>query len=110
MANKLRYRDPAPLKAAIPDVLTAAESFMEEHRDAWDRPLRESIALHKERLGEWEQPTLAGEHTKKRLTDLADDLLTTGQRPMLRVLAVLLPDPDAPPAAPASPSAAPAAL
>ncbi|WP_405678125.1 DEAD/DEAH box helicase [Streptomyces sp. NBC_00048] len=110
MANKLRYRDPAPLKAAIPDVLTAAECFMEEHRDAWDLPLRESIALHKERLGEWEQPTLAGEHTKKRLTDLADDLLTTGQRPMLRVLAVLLPDPDAPPAAPASPSAAPAAL
>ncbi|WP_327332215.1 DEAD/DEAH box helicase [Streptomyces anulatus] len=107
MANKLRYRDPAPLSAAIPDVLTAAESFMEEHRDAWDLPLRESIAQHKERLGEWEQPTLSGEHTRKRLVDLADDLLTTGQRPMLRVLAVLLPDPDAPAA---SLSAAPAAL
>ncbi|KPH98275.1 SNF2-related protein [Actinobacteria bacterium OV450] len=107
MANKLRYRDPEPLKAAIPDVLAAAESFMEEHRDAWDLPLRESIRQYKERLGDWEQPTLSGEHTKKRLADLADDLLTTGQRPMLRVLAVLLPDPDAPPA---SVSAAPAAL
>ncbi|WP_406401458.1 DEAD/DEAH box helicase [Streptomyces uncialis] len=110
MANKLRYRDPAPLKAAIPEVLAAAESFMERHRDAWDMPLRESIAQYKRRLGEWEQPTLSGGHTKKRLTELADDLLTTGQSPMLRVLAVLLPDPDAPPAAPASLSAAPAAL
>ncbi|GHD60549.1 DEAD/DEAH box helicase [Streptomyces goshikiensis] len=110
MANKLRYRDPGPLKAAIPEVLTAAESFMEEHRDAWDLPLRESIRQYKERLGHWEQPTLSGEHTKKRLADLADDLLTTGQGPMLRVLAVLLPDPDAPPAAPASLPAAPAAL
>ncbi|MFE1873718.1 DEAD/DEAH box helicase [Streptomyces sp. NPDC059496] len=109
MANKLRYRDPEPLKAAIPDVLAAAESFMEEHRDAWDLPLRESIRQYKERLGEWEQPTLSGEHTKKRLGDLADDLLTTGQRPMLRVLAVLLPDPDAPPTS-VSASAAPAAL
>ncbi|MFG3349321.1 SNF2-related protein [Streptomyces sp. NPDC048018] len=110
MANKLRHRDPAPLAAAIPAVLEAAEAFMERHRDAWDRPLRESIERHKLRLGDWEQPTLAGQHTKRRLTDLADDLLTTGQRPMLRVLAVLLPDPDAPAAAPASPSATPAAL
>ncbi|MFI0827047.1 SNF2-related protein [Streptomyces roseolus] len=110
MANKLRHRDPAPLAVAIPAVLEAAEAFMERHRDAWDRPLRESIERHKLRLGDWEQPTLAGEHTKRRLTDLADDLLTTGQRPMLRVLAVLLPDPDAPPAASSSPSATPAAL
>ncbi|WP_246095164.1 DEAD/DEAH box helicase [Streptomyces roseicoloratus] len=110
MANKLRHRDPAPPAAAIPAVLEAAEAFMERHRDAWDRPLRESIERHKLRLGDWEQPTLAGEHTKRRLTDLADDLLTTGQRPMLRVLAVLLPDPDAPPAASSAPSAAPAAL
>ncbi|MFF2729059.1 helicase-related protein [Streptomyces sp. NPDC058008] len=109
MANKLRYRDPASLVDAIPDVLEAAEAFMEQHRDAWDRPLRESIERHKLRLGDWEQPTLAGERTKQRLTDLADDLLTTGQSPMLRVLAVLLPDPDAPPAASASLSAAPAA-
>ncbi|MEW2552368.1 DEAD/DEAH box helicase [Streptomyces zhihengii] len=109
MANKLRYRDPAPLVDGIPDVLEAAESFMERHRDAWDQPLRETIERHKLRLGDWEQPTLAGERTKRRLTDLADDLLTTGQSPMLRVLAVLLPDPDAPPAASASLSAAPAA-
>ncbi|MFC8533333.1 DEAD/DEAH box helicase [Streptomyces sp. NPDC057249] len=110
MANKLRHRDPAPLAAAIPAVLEAAEAFMERHRDAWDRPLRESIERHKLRLGDWEQPTLAGEHTKRRLTDLADDLLTTGQRPMLRVLAVLLPDPDAPPAASAPLPTTPAAL
>ncbi len=110
MANKLRYRDPAPLVKAIPKVLEAAETFMERHRDAWDQPLRETIERHKVRLGDWVQPTLAGERTKQRLTDLADDLLTTGQSPMLRVLAVLLPDPDAPPAASASLSAAPAAL
>ncbi|MFE9741422.1 SNF2-related protein [Streptomyces sp. NPDC006477] len=110
MANKLRHRDPAPLAAAIPAVLEAAEGFMEQRRDAWDRPLRETIERHKLRLGDWEQPTLAGEHTKRRLTDLADDLLTTGQRPMLRVLAVLLPDLDAPPASSSSPSATPAAL
>ncbi|MET9105619.1 DEAD/DEAH box helicase [Streptomyces zhihengii] len=109
MANKLRYRDPAPLVDGIPDVLEAAEAFMERYRDAWDQPLRETIERHKLRLGDWEQPTLAGERTKQRLTDLADDLLTTGQSPMLRVLAVLLPDPDAPPAASASLSAATAA-
>ncbi|MFK0256004.1 SNF2-related protein [Streptomyces sp. NPDC090445] len=112
MANTLRRRDPAPLAAGIPGALESAEAFMEKHRDAWDRPLRDSIEKHKLRLGEWEQPTLAGETAKRRLTDLADDLLTTGQRPMLRVLAVLVPDPDAdgPAPAAASLSAAPAAL
>ncbi|MCW2900861.1 MAG: putative helicase family protein [Streptosporangiaceae bacterium] len=106
MANKLRYRNPAPLQQAIPEVLATAEKFLDERRDAWDEPLREPIEQYKLRLGAWQQPTLAGERTKERLADLADSLLTTG-RPLLRVLAVLLPDPDAPPPAPAS---APAAL
>ncbi|MGK5638821.1 DEAD/DEAH box helicase [Streptomyces sp. URMC 126] len=93
MANKLRYRDPAPLREALPDVLDTAEAFLNAHRDAWDEPLREPIEQYKQRLGTWRQPTLAGERTKERLADLADSLLTTG-RPLLRVLAVLLPDAD----------------
>ncbi|MFH8237962.1 SNF2-related protein [Streptomyces sp. NPDC018321] len=93
MANKRRYRDPAPLWEALPDVLDTAEAFLNTHRDAWDEPLREPIEQYKRRLGTWRQPTLAGERTKERLADLADSLLTTG-RPLLRVLAVLVPDPD----------------
>jgi superfamily II DNA or RNA helicase len=93
MANKRRYRDPAPLREALPDVLDTAEAFLNTHRDAWDEPLREPIEQYKRRLGTWRQPTLAGERTKERLADLADSLLTTG-RPLLRILAVLVPDPD----------------
>ncbi|WP_042171232.1 DEAD/DEAH box helicase [Streptomyces sp. NBRC 110035] len=93
MANKRRYRDPTPLREALPHVLDTAEAFLNTHRDAWDEPLREPIEQYKRRLGTWRQPTLAGERTKERLADLADSLLTTG-RPLLRVLAVLVPDPD----------------
>ncbi|MEU9914744.1 DEAD/DEAH box helicase [Streptomyces sp. NPDC051001] len=93
MANKLRFRDPEPLCEALPHVLDTAEAFLNTHRDAWDEPLREPIEQYKRRLGAWRQPTLAGERTKERLADLADSLLTTG-RPLLRVLAVLLPDTD----------------
>ncbi|MDX2873107.1 DEAD/DEAH box helicase [Streptomyces ipomoeae] len=93
MANKLRYRDPVPLRKVLPQVLDTAEAFLNAHRDAWDEPLREPIEQYKRRLGTWRQPTLAGERTKERLADLADSLLTTG-RPLLRVLAVLLPDTD----------------
>ncbi|MDH6625684.1 ERCC4-related helicase [Streptomyces sp. LBL] len=93
MANKLRYRDPKPLRKALPQVLDTAEAFLNAHRDAWDEPLREPIEQYKRRLGTWRQPTLADERTKERLADLADSLLTTG-RPLLRVLAVLLPDTD----------------
>ncbi|MBL1095717.1 DEAD/DEAH box helicase [Streptomyces coffeae] len=93
MANKRHYREPRPLREALPDVLTTAEAFLDERRDAWDEPLREPIAEYKRRLATWHQPTLAGERAKERLADLADSLLTTG-RPLLRILAVLLPDPD----------------
>jgi superfamily II DNA or RNA helicase len=93
MANKRRYCDPVPLRKDLPDVLKTAEAFLNTHRDAWDEPLREPIEQYKRRLGTWRQPTLAGERTKERLADLADSLLTTG-RPLLRVLAVLVPDPD----------------
>ncbi|MFF2407622.1 DEAD/DEAH box helicase [Streptomyces sp. NPDC058092] len=97
MANPMQVHDTTRLGEAVPDVLLAAEAFLEEHREAWDEPLRGPIEQYKLRLGNWEQPTLAeggsslaGEHAKERLASLADSLLTTG-RPMLRVLAVLAP-------------------
>ncbi|OEU96563.1 DEAD/DEAH box helicase [Streptomyces oceani] len=95
MANPATPHDTTALTEAIPAVLDAAEAFLEEHREAWDEPLRGPIEEYKLRLGDWEQPTLSGApaegHTsKKRLASLADSLLTTG-RPMLRVLAVLTP-------------------
>ncbi|MGW3977192.1 helicase-related protein [Streptomyces mirabilis] len=96
MANPQRHDQPASvLEAGIPDALAAAEHFLDRHRDAWDEPLRKPIDEYKARLGDWEQPTLAGERTKKSLASLADSLLTTG-RPLMRVLAVLVPDPEAP--------------
>ncbi|HEX5567730.1 MAG TPA: C-terminal helicase domain-containing protein, partial [Streptomyces sp.] len=94
MANKRGYRDPGPLRAALPRVLETAGAFLDAHRDAWDEPLRRPVEEYKLRLGAWEQPTLDGERTRERLADLADSLLTTG-RPLLRVLAVLVPDTDA---------------
>ncbi|CAM5286664.1 DEAD/DEAH box helicase [Streptomyces coeruleorubidus] len=96
MANPMRHGEPVTaLEAGIPDALAAAERFLDQHRDAWDEPLRKPIDDYKARLGDWEQPTLAGERTKKSLASLADSLLTTG-RPLMRVLAVLVPDPEAP--------------
>ncbi|WP_255951950.1 DEAD/DEAH box helicase [Streptomyces odontomachi] len=96
MANKGHHHDPGPLCEDLSAVLRVAETFLDARRDAWDEPLREPIAEYKRRLATWHQPTLAGdrgERAKKRLADLADSLLTTG-RPLLRVLAVLVPDPD----------------
>nr|WP_229859608.1 DEAD/DEAH box helicase [Streptomyces poonensis] len=88
MANPLHAHDLDTLSAGIPAALEAAEDFLRRHRDEWDRALLDPIQKYKERLGDWEQPTLAGSHTKSQLADLADSLLTTG-RPLLRVLAVL---------------------
>ncbi|MBO8190359.1 DEAD/DEAH box helicase [Streptomyces oryzae] len=98
MANPLSPHNAARLAEPLPDVLKAAEAYLEKHRAEWDEPLREPIERYKARLGAWEQPTLAGERTKRELADLADSLLTTG-RPMLRLLAVLAPDPTAAPSA-----------
>ncbi|MBD0417901.1 DEAD/DEAH box helicase [Streptomyces sp. TRM S81-3] len=95
MANPQRDPDRKTLESGIPDALAAAEGFLDRHRDAWDEPLRGPIEDYKRRLGAWEQPTLTDERTKQSLATLADSLLTTG-RPLLRVLAVLVPDPDAP--------------
>ncbi|MEB8339425.1 DEAD/DEAH box helicase [Streptomyces endophyticus] len=88
MANPLHEHDRDLLTSGIPGALDAAEDFLRRHSAEWDKALLEPIENYKRRLGNWEQPTLAGEHTKAALADLADSLLTTG-RPMLRVLAVL---------------------
>ncbi|MFJ8145198.1 DEAD/DEAH box helicase [Streptomyces sp. NPDC096048] len=88
MANPLHHHDLDALSTGIPGALEAAEDFLRRHRDEWERALLGPIEDYKQRLGDWEQPTLAGEHTKSQLADLADSLLTTG-RPLLRVLAVL---------------------
>ncbi|MCV2463857.1 DEAD/DEAH box helicase [Streptomyces sp. ICN988] len=96
MANPGLAHDTDHLAQAIPGVLDRAEEFLEQHREAWDEPLRAPVEEYKSRLGAWEQPTLtanggsASTTTRDRLTSLADSLLTTG-RPMLRVLAVLAP-------------------
>ncbi|MEU6339403.1 DEAD/DEAH box helicase [Streptomyces sp. NPDC046977] len=95
MANPGLAHDTNLLVEAIPSVLDIAEAFLEQHREAWDEPLRAPIEEYKARLGSWEQPTLtsggaASTSTRDRLTSLADSLLTTG-RPMLRVLTVLAP-------------------
>ncbi|GAB3123813.1 DEAD/DEAH box helicase [Streptomyces calidiresistens] len=60
MANKRAYRDPAPLRAALPRVLETAEAFLNAHGDAWDEPLRRPVEEYKLQLGAWEQPTPAG--------------------------------------------------
>ncbi|BCL23646.1 helicase-related protein [Streptomyces tuirus] len=93
MANKGHYRDSKQLREALPNVLRWAEEFLAERRDAWEAPLREPIAEYKRKLATWHQPTLDEGRDRQRLADLADSLLTTG-RPLLRVLAVLVPDPD----------------
>ncbi|KUO03970.1 DEAD/DEAH box helicase [Streptomyces caeruleatus] len=88
MANPLHRHDLDLLSSGIPSALEAAERFLRRHSSEWDKALAGPIDDYKRRLGDWEQPTLAGERTKSDLADLADSLLTTG-RPMLRVLAVL---------------------
>ncbi|MFF3686194.1 DEAD/DEAH box helicase [Streptomyces sp. NPDC002187] len=100
MANPLHHHDLDALRAGIPAALEEAERFLDRHSQDWDRALLQPIEQYKQRLGNWEQLSLAGGTTKTDLARLADSLLTTG-RPMLRVLAVL-------DAAPSIPSPAPA--
>ncbi|MFE2286244.1 DEAD/DEAH box helicase [Streptomyces sp. NPDC059443] len=88
MANPLQRHDVDRLRSGIPAALEAAEAFLSRHSSEWDKALLAPIEEYRQRLGKWEQPTLAGEETKDDLSRLADSLLTTG-RPMLRVLAVL---------------------
>ncbi|MEU6555032.1 DEAD/DEAH box helicase [Streptomyces sp. NPDC046915] len=88
MANPQHPHDQDLLSSGIPGALEAAERFLRKHSSEWDKALTGPIEAYKQRLGDWEQPTLAGERTKTDLAGLADSLLTTG-RPMLRVLAVL---------------------
>ncbi|BFO17170.1 hypothetical protein SHKM778_35580 [Streptomyces sp. KM77-8] len=78
MANPDADHDTGRLAEAIPGVLDRAEAFLEQHREAWDEPLRAPIEEYKTRLGAWEQPTLAAgggsapTATRDRLTSLAD--------------------------------------
>lgn len=100
MANPLHRHDVDALRAGIPTALEEAERFLDRHSQDWDRALLQPIEQYKQRLGDWEQLSLAGDTTKTDLTRFADSLLTTG-RPMLRVLAVL----DAAPSIPSPASA-----
>lgn len=94
-----------PLQTALPEVITAARQHLGRRRETyWDEEVAAPLRAHQARLHNWQQLALsvsdgtARSHSKVQATvseqqRLLDSLRTTGE-PLLRVLAVLVPDPD----------------
>ncbi|MBO3735468.1 helicase-related protein [Glycomyces niveus] len=105
MANSNQPLDRAPLQALVKPAITAARAFLEGRRAEADAAIAAEIAKHQEHLGDWQQAALenfddllpnAGRR-RSTVTDTAADQrrhiekLATDGLPLLRVLAVLVP-------------------
>jgi superfamily II DNA or RNA helicase len=105
MANSAQPLDTAPFQALVKPAIVAARGYLEGRRDAADAAIAAEIAKHQERLGDWQQAALEGfdgllpntGRRKASVTDTAADQrrhiekLATDGLPLLRVLAVLVP-------------------
>ncbi|WP_396451263.1 DEAD/DEAH box helicase [Actinomadura sp.] len=103
MTNTGRPIDLAPLTARIPDAVATARRHLEERRAHYDAEIVAPLNDYRDHLESWRQLTLDGTHvsqrkkqeervddTVERQRRLLDSLQTTGE-PLLRVLAVLVP-------------------
>lgn len=103
MTNTGRPIDLGPLEAQIPDVVATARRHLEERRADYDAEIVAPLNDYRDHLESWRQLTLDGVHashqkrverhvddTVERQERLLNSLKTTGE-PLLRVLAVLVP-------------------
>lgn len=86
------------LQNLVPQAIDTAAEHMEARRTDYDKAVAEPLESYRRRLNQWQQDTLpfAQDAAWRRLTraaheraSLVDSLATSGQRPMLRLLAVL---------------------
>ncbi|NKZ05477.1 DEAD/DEAH box helicase [Actinomadura latina] len=103
MTNTGRPIDLAPLTARVPDAVATARRHLEEERARHDAEIVAPLNDYRDHLESWRQLTLDGTHATQRKKQeervgdtvdrqqrLLDSLQTTGE-PLLRVLAVLVP-------------------
>ncbi|GIH72624.1 DEAD/DEAH box helicase [Sphaerimonospora thailandensis] len=103
MINTGRAIDLRPLQERVPQAVATARAHLEERRSAYERQVVGPLDSYQSRLDEWRQLTLDGVHasqrgrkeqrvreTVDRQQRLLDSLKITGE-PLLRVLAVLVP-------------------
>ncbi|WP_054812004.1 DEAD/DEAH box helicase [Nocardia arizonensis] len=107
MTNTGRTGDLTALQQRIPEVVDLARTHLESRRDIYDAEVVAPLNAYRGRLQEWEQLTLDGldatqlgrkrqsvNETVERQQRLLDAMQTTGA-PLLRVLAVLVPEQEA---------------
>ncbi|WP_305779781.1 DEAD/DEAH box helicase [Nocardia nova] len=107
MTNTGRTGDLTALQQRIPDVVSLARTHLESRRGAYDAEVVTPLNEYRGKLQEWEQLTLDGldaaqlgrkrqsvDETVERQQRLLDAMQTTGA-PLLRVLAVLVPEQEA---------------
>ncbi|MGW4244583.1 helicase-related protein [Nocardia sp. NPDC004722] len=106
MTNTRRTVDLAPLQARIPEVVAAARAHLNARRSEYDAKVIAPLNEYRHRLQTWEQLTLDGlpearksrrdavNETVDRQQQLLDAMQTSGA-PLLRVLAVLVPQQEA---------------
>ncbi|WP_055482046.1 DEAD/DEAH box helicase [Sphaerimonospora mesophila] len=104
MINTGRAIDLRPLQERVPQAVATARAHLEERRSVYEKQVVEPLDSYRSRLDEWRQLTLDGVHasqrgrkeqrvseTVERQQRLLDSLKITGE-PLLRVLAVLVPE------------------
>ncbi|MFI0411324.1 DEAD/DEAH box helicase [Actinomadura sp. 3N508] len=104
MTNTGRPIDLGPLTARIPDAVATARRHLEERRAHFDAEIVAPLAEYRDHLESWRQLALDGtpashqkraearvDDTVERQRRLLDSLQTTGE-PLLRVLAVVVPE------------------
>ena len=103
MINTGRAIDLRPLQEQVPQAVAIARKHLEDRRAAYEAEVVEPLDAYRARLDEWQQLTLDGVHAshrgraERRVREvvegqerLLDSLKITGE-PLLRVLAVLVP-------------------
>ncbi|WP_433500843.1 DEAD/DEAH box helicase [Sphaerimonospora sp. CA-214678] len=104
MINTGQAIDLRRLQDRVPQAVATARAHLEERRSAYEKKVVEPLDSYQNRLDEWRQLTLDGVHvsqrgrkeqsvreTVERQRRLLDSLKITGE-PLLRVLAVLVPE------------------
>ncbi|MER5687659.1 DEAD/DEAH box helicase [Streptomyces sp. NPDC002205] len=99
MADHFTAGDTADLQPLVPAAVDATRRALDELREVADRDVDAPLRAYEERVGDWQQQTLPGfaggrtarDAAAQALSEAAQKLRTSGDEPMVRILAVLEP-------------------
>jgi hypothetical protein len=99
MADHFTAGDTADLLPLVPAAVAATRHALGELREIADREVDAPLRAYERRVGDWQQQTLPGfaggrtarDAAAQTLSEAARDLRTSGDEPMVRILAVLEP-------------------